>query len=1349
MKLREHPAVTLRHRTANEIRPAVCWMLNVRGWLFDVFLTVGGLLFFQSVGFAQTEPPHPILSIPGSGSGASTVLSTWTESQYTNNFTPRLAPRNDDYGFVPPVVSGDTGWSWSSAAPNQITSTPSGTIFPNPDTATYPILTQVVTVFLTTATNNLTRNVSVPYYNRAGSTTAKSLVFNLIDFYKRNQLRSDLNKLAPAYVNSGSSPLTRNDAYARRIAVALLDWARWHPSYTLTAINSASFINVTPNYLATTTGFGPQRASDHNGLAHEWADDELLAFDAIHDSVALTNLSTELGFDVRQYICDNLFFDEGDFLVNHIPVDIAIQSNLSGPFTVLALVARVLNRPDYIVWMDAYLNATVREKIHRDGTLSEGMGYSIGYLNENENAATYTRDYFTVRPANTPQLQAISNRAGAYVSTLTYGQQQWRQIALPNGQLPSFGDTPFNNYFTARNNGNSALLPSYGTVSLGAGASSTTAVQLNQNFSGDNNHMRSDVTAYTLWAFGNEVLGNVRYHNGTPGRQFTEQILAHNAVTIDRSDMSGRDADTDGNGDLTIYEPGNNGLAVTEVDGQRTYSSKASRYQRILLLNTVDLNRPYVVDVFRVTGGTTHDYVFHGSIRYDQNVQCSFPLVTNNNSYPMLEGSEVWVEPTSSGSSFPYYGFWRNVSSNTAPGDFQISYLDASRTAPRDTKLWMTANANDLNVYLGRTPVPSRVNGEPADWWVNGLWRPSTIIRKRVGSGPLQDLFVSVIEPLKNGVGAIQSVERIGMNGNALESCALKITFTDGRVDTCVVNLRNPQVAGANTGAATVTTTNNAYILSGRIGFISDSAAGKRVWLVNGTQFTYPGGTYTPTNLFYSGAILGETRKLTGGSNNAFITTTPLPLGTTLRGKQLSVTFGALSGNGTTGISEMFQIDQVILTNGQYHVVFTNDHQLEITNGATSVEQMGPLRTFTGTNQFEIALSGSVLATLPAVPTGVMAVPGNTRVWLGWNANGATSYKVYRSTTNGGPYALIANPPSATLTDTNLLNGTTYYYTVAAVNDAGEGAMSAQVSATPVGLVPSGLLARYTFDDSSANDSSGFGHHGTLAGTATIVTDAQRGKVLSLDGVGGKVDLGNPATLNVTGAVSVTAWVKLNSGMTGNHGILQRGHQSGPSREFVLRVGTSGTTYDFGTWSPSQFASTTIPVSDLGQGNWVHLAGTMAFNGVSYTYRLYRNGSELTNYVGGPGLLGDFTVGWAIGARGGIAGFERVFNGAIDDLRIYSQTLAPAEVQSVLVGAPPVTAPHIIASALAGGGLIFNGTNGVPGATYYVLSSTNITLPMSSWTRVATNQFSDAGGFTFTNAINPATPARYYLLQTQ
>ncbi len=1215
-----------------------------------------GIVFpFVLSSLAQSEPPHPILSISGSGSGANTVTNL-AESAYTNNFIPHGPPRNNSYGFVPAVVSGDTGWSWNSSAPNQIKSTPSGTIFPNTNAAAYPVRTQTVTVFLTTATNNLTKTVNAIYYNKAGSTTSKSLVFNLIDYYKLNQLRGDLNKLAPAYVNSGNSPTTRNDYYARRIAIALLDWARWHPSYYLTAINSASFINVTPNYLASTGGFGPQRASDHNGLAHEWADDELLAFDAIYNSVALTNMNAEFGFDVRQYICDNLFFDEGDFLVNHIPVDLAIQSNLSGPYAILPQVARVLNRPDYILWMDAYLDATVRRKIRRDGALEEGMGYSIGYLNSNQDAAQNTRDYFLTRAATNLAFLAISNRAGIYNNTLTYGQSQWSIISLPSGQLPSFGDTPFNNYFSAHSAGNSALLPAYGTVAMGAG-SGNWAVQVNQNFSGNNNHMRADMNAFVLWAFNNEYLGNIRYYNGAIGRNFGEQMLAYNTVTIDRVNLTPYpDADTYGNGDLTLYEPGNNGLALTEVDGQRAYSGKTSRFQRLLLLNSADLARPYIVDIFRVTGGTTHDYVFHGAIRWDQKWQCSFPLVTNSNPYPMLEGSETWnaIDDT------PYYGFWRNVSSNTAPGNFQLTYADTNRTTARDIRLWMTGDpqisTNSYQLHIGATPVPARDNTVPTNFFNNlGITRPSAIIRHRITSGALQDLFVSVIEPLKVGVSNIVSVERLPMSGAANESVGLKITFNDGRVDTCLVNLRNPQVAGANTGSPTVATTNGQFSLTGRVGLHTDGPAGSTVWAVNASQFQYPGGTFVPTNLYYSGQIIGETRKLTGGANDAFITTTPLPIGVALRGKQLSLMFGALSGSGTTGISEMFEIDQVILTNGQYHVCMKADHMLEIGNSTNSVEQVAPLRTFTGTNQFEIALSASQVISVPDSPTG--------------------------------------------------------------------------------------LVARLTFDDGTASDSSGYGNHGTLMNGAAIVTDAQRGKVLSLDGVDDYVDLGNGASLNLSdnNQATITAWVKV--ALNHNHNtILSKGEW----KEAYALVVKGDTTPQNELWTgndTSVFSADGIPLN-----TWTHVAMTIG-NDLT-TFYINGQASGATSQDRG-NAIDNTTSGVSLGREqysGSLPAGRWFFNGQMDDVRIYERALTLAEIQNVMVGPLP-TRPRIARFAVNGANLELSGTNGTPGTAYYILTSTNVALPLANWTRVTTNQFDVKGGFGFTNAISSATPQRFYLLQ--
>src|SRR5882762_10759952 len=109
------------------------------------FLLAVGFLALQLLPvprLSAAEPLHPILNISGSGSGASTVTNI-AESAYTNDFTPRTPPRNSAQGFAPAVVSGDTGWSWSSSTPNQIKSTPSGIIFPNTNTATYPVRTQV------------------------------------------------------------------------------------------------------------------------------------------------------------------------------------------------------------------------------------------------------------------------------------------------------------------------------------------------------------------------------------------------------------------------------------------------------------------------------------------------------------------------------------------------------------------------------------------------------------------------------------------------------------------------------------------------------------------------------------------------------------------------------------------------------------------------------------------------------------------------------------------------------------------------------------------------------------------------------------------------------------------------------------------------------------------------------------------------------------------------------------------------------------------------------------------------------------------------------------------------------
>ena len=91
-------------------------------------------------------------------------------------------------------------------------------------------------------------------------------------------------------------------------------------------------------------------------------------------------------------------------------------------------------------------------------------------------------------------------------------------------------------------------------------------------------------------------------------------------------------------------------------------------------------------------------------------------------------------------------------------------------------------------------------------------------------------------------------------------------------------------------------------------------------------------------------------------------------------------------------------------------------------------------------------------AAIAAAPTGLSATGGNGQVNLIWNAStGATSYNVYRGTSSGGESAtpIATGVTSTNYTDSTITNGTTYYYTVAAVNTGGTSGLSNETSALP------------------------------------------------------------------------------------------------------------------------------------------------------------------------------------------------------------------------------------------------------------------------------------------------------------
>jgi fibronectin type 3 domain-containing protein len=134
-----------------------------------------------------------------------------------------------------------------------------------------------------------------------------------------------------------------------------------------------------------------------------------------------------------------------------------------------------------------------------------------------------------------------------------------------------------------------------------------------------------------------------------------------------------------------------------------------------------------------------------------------------------------------------------------------------------------------------------------------------------------------------------------------------------------------------------------------------------------------------------------------------------------------------------------------------------------VTNGTTYYYEVKAVNAG-GASGYSNEAHATPQVAAPSAPTNLTATPGNATVILSWTASsGATTYNAYRGTTAGGENstAIATSISTTTYTDTTVINGTTYYYKVAAVNAGGTSPYSNEASATPAAVpaAPTGLSA--------------------------------------------------------------------------------------------------------------------------------------------------------------------------------------------------------------------------------------------------------------------------------------------------
>ena len=189
---------------------------------------------------------------------------------------------------------------------------------------------------------------------------------------------------------------------------------------------------------------------------------------------------------------------------------------------------------------------------------------------------------------------------------------------------------------------------------------------------------------------------------------------------------------------------------------------------------------------------------------------------------------------------------------------------------------------------------------------------------------------------------------------------------------------------------------------------------------------------------------------------------------------------------------------------------------------------------------------------------------------------------------------------------------------------------------------PVGYWAFDEGEGTRAFDVSGNNNTGVLTNGPTWV-EGKRGSALSFDGVDDYVGCGTDSSLNITGAVTVGAWVNP-ADDTNNRTILAKEHYD--NKLGYLLHQKAGVSWMFRLYDgTSQYEVTKTKSVDLNE--WQYIVGT--YDGM--TMKLYKNGVKIASSGVVPSLIATTGEPLWIGSRSTAFQF---FNGQIDEVKVYN-----------------------------------------------------------------------------------------------
>ncbi len=222
----------------------------------------------------------------------------------------------------------------------------------------------------------------------------------------------------------------------------------------------------------------------------------------------------------------------------------------------------------------------------------------------------------------------------------------------------------------------------------------------------------------------------------------------------------------------------------------------------------------------------------------------------------------------------------------------------------------------------------------------------------------------------------------------------------------------------------------------------------------------------------------------------------------------------------------------------------------------------------------------------------------------------------------------------------------------------------AKFNNSPVVSLASGLVGYWTFDGQNTNwatgqtfDMSGNRNTGTMTNmtSSTVPVPGKIGQAFKFDGVNYRVNIGSPASLSLTGDLTISAWINTKTVAAGNAVIIGNGNGAGNAQwdlEMNRTAGKVGYVHAGGSAAMIVTCNTTLKINA-----WYHVVVVRTGSSSAWTINCYLNGASDGASTGTGTLVSNQTI--TIGTFQGAA----FFNGLIDDVRVYNRALSPREVQ--------------------------------------------------------------------------------------